>query len=392
MSRGLRALIIGGLQGQQQGRRDKEIREQEADEKAERERIRQERIRDRVLEIVGKTPEAFPDMQTPEQPRLPEIVAPRTVDEAAPRPMPRIGEQSPPLPTRAQAPVTTEEVAPERAGIWRQATERKSPLETMSEGQAVNQAVTYRQQRAQEKEARNRQAFTELEKSSKGLGAYDPTNDYGAELSKYLERRRVSDALMKTGNYTQEEADIYAETGQNVAAERAKMDKQRTDAEKAEAALNAPKPPVRGTPEYDALIRREAQIRAQTNAQYRAPPRAAAGESRDAAAKREATFVRARMRELMKPTREDDVTTPGLTMSDAIKQARTEWNLTEHALTEDTAPEPVEKPGAPVKPSQTGVDLKNPATLRAMYDKAAKQLRQEKKTPQQIEALLGKRP
>lgn len=374
MSRGLRRLIIGGLAGMQEGRRD-------AEERDERERIRQERIRDRVLEIVGRTPDAFPDAYTPEQPKLPEIIAPRTADEAAPRPLPRVGERSAPLPTRAQAPVTTEQVNPQLAGVMRQATQRRNPLETMTEGEAESRAISYSQQRAQEKETRNRGAYAELEKSSKGLSAYDPTNDYGDALQKYLERRRVSDALMKTGNYTQEEADIYAETGQNVAAERVKMEKQKEEA-------GRPRTPVVGTPEWEKVQRTAAKIRAE----YRPAPRGAQPESKEAGAKRQATFVRARMRELMKPRTDDGDTVPGLAMSAAISQARKEWELTEHALTEDTAPEPVEKPGAPVKPTQTGVDLNDPAVLRAMYDKAAKQLRQEKKTPQQIEALLGKRP
>jgi hypothetical protein len=164
-------------------------------------------------------------------------------------------------------------------------------------------------------DAANTAAHARLLAIDDSVGEFDPTVDYVGEERAYKKRKQVADALVKTGDFTQEQADLYAKTGQDL-TERSR----KTALEEARIAqAKRPKAPEPGTPAYYAMIRQVAKIRSQYS-------RGGANADPEKAKER---YVRTRMVQLMKsPGKDPDLGTPlpGLERDEAIAQARGEWD------------------------------------------------------------------
>ena len=215
----------------------------------------------------------------------------------------------------------------------------------------------------------NQYAHQQLAAVDDTVGTFDPSKDYEGELQKYRKRKQVADALVKTGEYTPEQATIYAQTGQDL-AERAGKDAYRA-AETTRA--QAPKAPTPGTPAYYAIQRRVAEIRT------------AARAGSDTNAQRE-KWVRGRMIALIKSPGKNRFTgkpLPGLSRDEALGQANDEWDAV--IAGGETGATPA-RPATPGTASTGDINLGDgsgtgvPAEAQALFDAAAQAYTREKDT------------
>jgi polyhydroxyalkanoate synthesis regulator phasin len=205
----------------------------------------------------------------------------------------------------------------------------------------------------------NQVAHSKLFAIDESIGDFDPSEDYQTELRKYNKRKQVADALVKTGEFTQDQADTYAKTGEDLAekSRKAALEQATIDQRKRQHVVEP------GTPGYYAMVREVAKIRAQYSK---------GGANADPAKAKE-KWVRSRMVQLMKsPGKDPDLGTalPGLAKDEAIQQASDEWD----AVTADSEETPASTApsGTPKKTPApaNGENAEKIKTLNAQYKAA----------------------
>jgi polyhydroxyalkanoate synthesis regulator phasin len=204
----------------------------------------------------------------------------------------------------------------------------------------------------------NQVAHSKLFAIDESIGDFDPAEDYQTELRKYNRRRQVADALVKTGEFTPEQADTYAKTGEDLAekSRKAALEQATIDQRKRQHVVEP------GTPGYYDMVRRVAQIRAQYSK---------AGANADPAKAKE-KWVRVRMTQLMKsPGKDPDLGTvlPGLARDDAIQQASDEWDAVV-ADSEETPPASTSSAPKKTPAPASGDNAEKIKTLNAQYKAA----------------------
>jgi hypothetical protein len=214
-------------------------------------------------------------------------------------------------------------------------------------GGRENRIMLDQSQTAAGQQRRNAAAHQKLLAIDESVGEFDPSVDYQEEYRKYSRRKQVADAMVKTGQFTQEQADTYAKTGEDLSerSRKAALEQAKIDQAK------RPKAPVPGTPEYYAMVRNVARIRASTSKSGSDP------------AKQKDRYVRSRMVQLMKsPGKDPDLNTPlpGMTREEAIAQAGDEWDAVVAADEGDGGTDGSDSSGAAPSPAASG-SKKTPA-------------------------------
>lgn len=170
------------------------------------------------------------------------------------------------------------------------------------------------------------------------------------------------------------------------------LDEQKTRAETAKLRREAegPRAPIRGTPEYEAALGREEEIRGRSRARHRAP------RTETGSAGARTRYIAQRVRELTRGNRIQG--TKALPMNEAMAQARQEAESifgqfstvqSGSSSTASKASPPATR--APAKPKAPGGSAPDAALVeqRREYDEAAKALRAQGKNPA---AIIGPRP